>query len=359
MTALLRRPKRNKIGTVAEKIRNDIIKGKYPAGSRLPTRRELEEKLGAGRVTVQRALDILQKDGFAVPRGCHGTFVVDNPPHLHRYALVLCEHPEHGEATLNFPRRISTVAKELGNTEAYEFIQFKMSGGPQAIDDYKALFEGIEREKYAGIIMVHADFPFSGTPLEAPYCPPVVNIDIGPGSCTIRFDQQEFLEISLKSLADKECKRIAFLHNGTARSYRQFLEPFKPLLEKYELTTAPHWVQACSPYDPDWSCNTMLLMMHEGQCERPDGLVIMDDNLTEWALEGVLRSGVSIPHGLQVVTHTNFPAPPLKCKGIIQIGCDVDALLKMAVGFIERMKKGENVPETVTFSPIVHTVPVD
>ena len=48
---------------VADQLRQLIADGEYPVGSRLPTERELAEKLGVSRPTVREALIALEVEG--------------------------------------------------------------------------------------------------------------------------------------------------------------------------------------------------------------------------------------------------------------------------------------------------------
>ncbi len=63
---------------VADQIRALIERGEYPAGSRLPTERELAVKLGVSRPTVREALIALEVDGRVKIRVGSGIYVL--PP---------------------------------------------------------------------------------------------------------------------------------------------------------------------------------------------------------------------------------------------------------------------------------------
>ena len=43
---------------IADKIKNDIISGKYPVGSLLPTETELEALFQVSKITVRKAIEI-------------------------------------------------------------------------------------------------------------------------------------------------------------------------------------------------------------------------------------------------------------------------------------------------------------
>ncbi len=58
-----------------QRIREDISKGVYPVGSRIPPEHTLEESYHVSRVTVRRALQELTDEGLLVRKQGKGTFV--------------------------------------------------------------------------------------------------------------------------------------------------------------------------------------------------------------------------------------------------------------------------------------------
>jgi DNA-binding FadR family transcriptional regulator len=65
---------------IADQLRQLIDDGEYPAGSRLPTERELAEQLGVSRPTVREALIALEVEGRLRIRVGSGIYVIDQPP---------------------------------------------------------------------------------------------------------------------------------------------------------------------------------------------------------------------------------------------------------------------------------------
>jgi DNA-binding FadR family transcriptional regulator len=72
---------------VADQLRQLIADGEYPVGSRLPTERELAEKLGVSRPTVREALIALEVEGRLRIRVGSGIYVADHAP-----AAVITPH---------------------------------------------------------------------------------------------------------------------------------------------------------------------------------------------------------------------------------------------------------------------------
>jgi GntR family transcriptional regulator len=65
---------------IYRQIAGDIANGALPSGERLPSERELSERLSVSRATVRRALKQLVADGLVESRQGAGTFVVSTGP---------------------------------------------------------------------------------------------------------------------------------------------------------------------------------------------------------------------------------------------------------------------------------------
>ena len=65
---------------VADVLRADIQKGKYPVAQKLPTEHELCKMFNASRITIRKALEILEQQAFVIRRQGQGTFVSPQQP---------------------------------------------------------------------------------------------------------------------------------------------------------------------------------------------------------------------------------------------------------------------------------------
>jgi DNA-binding FadR family transcriptional regulator len=65
---------------IADQLRHLMDEGEYPVGSRLPTERELAEKLGVSRPTVREALIALEVEGRLRIRVGSGIYVIPPQP---------------------------------------------------------------------------------------------------------------------------------------------------------------------------------------------------------------------------------------------------------------------------------------
>ena len=79
---------------IARDLRQQIVRGEMGPGSQLPTWDDLERDYDVKRTTLSRVLRQLKNAGFVYASSTRGTFVVDRPPHSHRYALVFKQQPD-------------------------------------------------------------------------------------------------------------------------------------------------------------------------------------------------------------------------------------------------------------------------
>lgn len=67
---------------IRDAIREEILRGKLKAGEKLPSVRSLARELSISILTVKKAYDELEKEGFIVSKQGLGTFVGEDDPKL-------------------------------------------------------------------------------------------------------------------------------------------------------------------------------------------------------------------------------------------------------------------------------------
>ncbi len=60
---------------VYEQVREDIIKGRYPVGKKLPSKRVMAEAMGMSVITIEHAYELLSEEGYIAAREKSGYFV--------------------------------------------------------------------------------------------------------------------------------------------------------------------------------------------------------------------------------------------------------------------------------------------
>src|ERR1700680_2335089 len=71
---------------IAEKLKEQILEGKLPEKAKLPSERQLSQQYGVSRMTVRRALEVLEGEGLVIRHPVHGTlFVGGDRDRVHQF----------------------------------------------------------------------------------------------------------------------------------------------------------------------------------------------------------------------------------------------------------------------------------
>lgn len=103
-------------------IKENVKSGTLEAEEQLPSVRQLSKELGVSILTVKKAYDTLEAEGFIVVRQGLGTFVAPMNPNLLRE-----EKQKELEASLMQACRLAR-AIELGESDLMELLQYIYEG---------------------------------------------------------------------------------------------------------------------------------------------------------------------------------------------------------------------------------------
>ena len=67
----------SKYQSIFQHIRDEILNGKIPANTYLPSENELQQKFNASRDTIRKALDLLLQNGYIQKEKGKGSLVLD------------------------------------------------------------------------------------------------------------------------------------------------------------------------------------------------------------------------------------------------------------------------------------------
>ena len=100
---------------IYNQLREDIQKGVYPLGSRLPTEEELSESFNASRPTLRQALTSLSNEGLIMRRPRTGSTVVASQPQV-----VLSHSVNSVNELLDYPGQMTREILDSGYIKADE-----------------------------------------------------------------------------------------------------------------------------------------------------------------------------------------------------------------------------------------------
>ncbi len=342
---------------VRETIRDEIVAGVLPPGAPLASHLRLARRFGVSNITVQQALSQLAEQGFLDVRPRLGSFVVDRPPHLHNIGLVFPFDPKTTGQHFNWSkyyRTLSMVAADLQREGRWRLISFHGIDYHRASEDRQRLLAFIERRQLGGIVFANPVGMLEKTPIvEAPGLP---RVELSAAAAApwpvINLLHKDWLSVAFGRLAELGRRRVAMLFNRLTRSNIYDAEQIDRLVAERGMQCPPRWRQACEWHDTLAANHSVQLLMHGPEAERPDALIITDDNLIEGAIQGLIASGVRVPEDVDVIAEANFPATAAPALPLHLVGCDMRAALDCAIDLLDRQRRGEAVPAVTSLPPV-------
>ena len=351
-----RRPpvKRNR---VVQHLRQLIVTGTLSPGERMPTHKALARRFHAESQTICDVMRVLGEDGFIETRHRLGSFVSPHPPHLSQFAFVFPFGPDHTPS--QFFRAIRAEG-ERWQSAARRVLPFYDIHGHTDVEDYQRLLRYVQGSRLAGVVFAANPFALRamGSPLtETPGLPRVMiesDADVG-GFPTVYPDLRGFLPKAFDHLASRGCKRVAVV-TLTSTHFVDQLVRIPALAAERGLTVEPHRIQAATLGSGPWVRQLGHLLVHGAPGERPDALVITDDNLVPEITAGVLESGVHLSacgeprrtDALEIVAHANFPYPSPSAVPAKRLGYDIRELVRLCMERIDPERRGARTPPHTT-----------
>lgn len=147
---------------LAERLRDEIGRGTWAVGARIPSETDLAEQFGVGRPTVRQALEVLVRAGQLERRRGSGTFVTEPPRAIDLFSLggtsaAFLEQGLEPEITMLEPVRRARVEADdhpHAGREAYRFSRrIAVCRGPVLVEQVSldaAVFPSFERFAFSG-----------------------------------------------------------------------------------------------------------------------------------------------------------------------------------------------------------------
>jgi DNA-binding LacI/PurR family transcriptional regulator len=337
---------------VLQLLRKQIVDGKLGLGAQLPTRQKLEDTFQVSAATLQRALDRLIQDGLVYARGSSGTFVSENPPFISRYGLVF---PGSSSAapSIRFYTALRNEADRVARATASARSMAVYFGGDGHSDseDFKRLLKDVLACKVAGLIIIGSPEPYEQTAIMQRARLPRILIGWAHGDVPVARLEPALVDRALDFLGKRGRRKIAWVGHAAQMSDRSFVAGWMAAIQRRKMQSAPHWMQGLSISSPMPARNLVHLMMHPSMRDRPDGLVIADDNLVEYATAGLIDAQIRVPGDVDVAAHCNFPWPAPSVLPVNRLGYDARECLRVCMDSIDRQRAGRRVPGT-TMIPV-------
>ncbi|MEX0776967.1 MAG: GntR family transcriptional regulator [Phycisphaeraceae bacterium] len=351
MSTAMSDPRRVRRATVKQDrivraLRQQIVSGQLKPHSQLPNQAELVRRFQVSSVTIQKSLERLARDGFVVSHPRQGVYVGAHPPHLVDYCLIF-PHDTAKMAHINrFLFSLSQIAAGLSAESQRRTSIYVGIESPTDTPPYRQLVNQVERQCAAGIIFLSRPQAFVGTPLLADDGIPRVAIMAEPtipGVVAVQIDG--FIGEAMDWLKEQGRRRISMI--CTPQMPEEEVHSWMQSAQVRGMALPRHCVLAAPMDAPHWAQHAVRALMELPPAQRPDGLVIANDNLVPQATAGLLSGGINVPRDCSVVAHGNFPWATDSLVPARRFGPDTRRVLAACLEVIDATRRGQDVPERI------------
>ncbi len=338
---------------LAAVLRREILTNLQP-GQRLSTARELAQRFRVNYHTIREGLSALAQEGLIERRVGRGIFVGDLAKH--RHVAVLVERDISDSHASYFyrrvPQRLVRFLRHNGFSARLYIDEVPVgdeSLRPVACTEF---LEAAMRHQLCGLaVLVTPPHPF------AQWCPcfETLRADRVPVvaergkiaeeiEARVDFDYRTAVRMGTQHLLDRGCRRIALLEFRLPPcrledgNRDEMAEGFLAAMASSGVEINPRWVRRnlhpCTP-GAGWED---FRRIWTAQREKPDGLLICDDNLFPGAATAICQLGIRVPGDLAVVSHfvrgnsnvtVPFPVTKLEFDPDLYVQVMGDTLLKL------------------------------
>ncbi len=308
----------------------------------MPTHRALVEEFQISSATLQHAFDRLAEFGFVDSRGSIGTFVVADPQRRACTALVFADEPNQGSWNrfLGTMLRSSEASAGAGSAVRMRpyFVTRARAGSAAAL----ALLADAKAGVLTGIAFVYPPYYLQAQLFDLPV--PRVIVAGGDGE----IDRVAYQASVLRLVSDDLRGRLLedFARSGRRRlavlmSPGQEAGVLCAHAASIGLETRPEWFLGL-PVDPisAVAARTVIhLLCSKPVGDRPDCLIICDDNHVPHATAGIVDAGL-MPTDLAVAAHANFPDVTRSLVPCRRFGFDAETVTAATHAELTRLQAG-------------------
>ena len=310
------RPAYHEIG---DRVREAILNGKLPPGTRLPSAQELSRLQGESVGTIQAALSPLVKEGLIERRQKHGTFVRNRGEALGGIGLYfgIQRHQGSDFAFQNeLQHEILDELKRRGSTA-------KLWVDHRSIEEQRVALpeiqEAIERREVQGLILGVSNLVSQKCLMGFKIPTSFLGSSDYPGKVQTRFS--DVFSLGFQELRSKGCKSVGIITNLSLNVLLEKQDSesvfFEELVENAKLnglSLKSQWNRmSLNGIDHPEVENQGYVQLKSiwAQSNRPEGLIVFPDVMARGVIMGILERGISVPSDLKLVMHRNEGIPYL------------------------------------------------
>jgi DNA-binding LacI/PurR family transcriptional regulator len=328
----------SKTWRITKAIRQQLVNGDIEPGQKLPTYDQLEEEYQVSRATLRQVINTLKQEGLVHTAGRSGMFAAQNPSYMNRYGIVF---PSVEHAIPRFWSTINLSVIELQMEHPVQFSVYQNVNGQTGTMAYRQLMEDMQNQKLAGLFLISAeDFVDHSPELLSEKTTPklaVCHVPFGENVHDLQLDMGNWHRRAMRYLSEQGCKRIGLLkHRGV-----ECVDFARARAHELGLELRDEDVMTIDCHQPQPAQQMIRLLMKQSAKDRPDGLVIADDNFMEHVCAGLVEADVKVGKDVHVVAHCNWPWPSPRMLPIQRLGFHANHMFYFGIRAINQMRQGK------------------
>lgn len=337
----------SKVEQIQKHYQMQIRRGQLVAGDRLPPERDLAGELGVSLATINKAMAGLETQMLLHRKTSRGTYI---HPNVSRGQVVVvfdtCHfaNPEIARFYHHLLESLTSAIKSHGMRP----IHILGHGNPG--DEFIASLEPQATiwNQCAGVLAMAGLEQFE-LQLQQMGVPAVtITTLVEQGVHPVRLDYDDLLMKMYRHLCERGCRRIGIIFNNPLSACHVFTPGFKErLLQISPALDTRFWIDKCST--PAQGYQVMQWCWQQAQ--RPDGLIIVDDNTAMGVGQAVLDLGIDYPSQLKLITQAtigvprDFPIDYTRCQ------FNLSRLCRAAFGLLYRLMLDDHKEQGVLLRP--------
>ena len=338
---------------ISQRLRDEIF-AQYQPGQQLPSIAAIAKRFGVSSPSVRESLSVLEAEGLIERRTGSGTYVRDLTKVQHVGVLVEedISDPQTSYFYRRAPQQVVRFLRENQTAARLYAGHLRPRDAVRRRLTCTEFLEAIESRRLSGVVAFTPDqtFPQWYGALEKQRVPVV-----GPSEkCTRRviWDSTALVRTGVDYLLGHGRRRIALMeYRWPADRQAGFVENFRATLGAAGVAVNERWIRRSRiPCAPEAGWEEFRAIWAEGR-EKPDGLLICNDNLFPGAVMAILQLGIRVPEDLLVVTHFNHGSGMVCPFPVVKLEFDPDGYARTAGATLLKLMRHEPVPEAPVLLP--------
>ncbi|MBI4027501.1 MAG: substrate-binding domain-containing protein [Verrucomicrobia bacterium] len=302
---------------IREHVRNLVVTGRIEPGARLPSTHELARIWQTHLQTVQVAFAPLVREGLLMRVNRIGTFAMRRPEKLTRVGIYYSEYI-WTQRISGFQQALHFCLKRLLNERNIE-TDVWIDPRPNSEQDqsWVALVKAAEQRKIQGLIVTSVDPPRLRWLNKLPV--PIAHLSAANLPNSVHMDLCRLVELGLGQLARQGCRSVGLIApmcpnpanpDGGRNVYTEFFEHFVDVARTFNLRIKNQWMCVAQHDDelqqePAEHFGYKKLHNLWRHADRPEGLLVPDDEVAKGVITALLELNVRVPQELKLALHKN------------------------------------------------------